>query len=270
MIYAKVSQNPQYKAQSLCLSKTIADTDRSPTSTESFWPQIQQYTLCNQCQNYDICGDCFIGDKISTTSDITHATCPNNPSWTCYLHPEISMFWVNEQTQIVIARQAEAEAIIEQEQREEAEATEAEAAAAAQRAAVEAERSRQRQLAASEAAARQRQADAAAKARTLAAQTPRVVRAPSPAPPQTTSRHLAPARPTQQRRKSSSGLGTALLGFGKAVLNAEVAANRNNGGFGGGGGGMVSNNNFVGGNGGGMDMSSFWSPINDAANDPIQ
>ncbi|KAL9091436.1 MAG: hypothetical protein Q9165_004822 [Trypethelium subeluteriae] len=86
-----------------------------------------------------------------------------------------------------------------------------------------------------------------------------------------TTRVRAPTSLPANRKRQSGGLGKMLfksaLNIGTAILKAEATVN-NAGGYGGGGGGAnfmpfdTSSNNF--------DMSSFWAPINSAAQDPIQ
>ena len=167
--------------------------------------------------------------------------------------------WLDEQIATAKAHKAEEEAEAERQQQ-----------------AVEAERKRKADEAARAAAAAQRTRLASTQGAQLKV-TPAPaskLRGLSPAPPRTSSSHLAPAPPKPaQRRKSSSGLGSALLSLGKVVLKAEVSAmnaanNANNGGFGGGGGGGFSN--FSSNDNSAMNMNSFWQPINDAASDPIQ
>ena len=210
---------------------------------------------CNQCKDFDICQSCIEKNDISTT----HAGCPESSEWTWYDHEDKSEAWVGEQIGIAKAHKAEQEAKAEREQQ-----------------AVEAERKRKADEAARAAAAPAPQRNRIISTqRTQLKVTPTPVskfRAPSPAPPRTSSSHLAPPpQKTAQRRKSSSGLGSALLGLGKALLTAEVSAMSaaNNSGSGGGGGGTV-NFSTNAGDSGAMNMNSFWQPINDAASAPIQ
>jgi len=156
----------------------------------------------------------------------------------------------------------------------------------------EAEAEQAREEAAAEAARKKQEEEAAAAARRRAAQasatqlnnrpatrttqflstptTPRIVRAPSPSPRPRVS--LAPPQTRQtQRRKSSSGLGSLFKGalqVTNALLNAENQALAAQAGS-----NVSYNTTFVdvnSGGGGSIDMSSFWAPINDAANAPIQ
>ena len=77
-------------------------------------------------------------------------------------------------------------------------------------------------------------------------------------------------RPSAQRNHSSSvSIGRSLvkgLGLVNTLLNA---ANGNYNGGGGGGGGS-GGQTFVPNNNPGMDSSTFWSPIQSAASDPVQ
>ncbi|MCJ1405541.1 hypothetical protein MMC11_008769 [Xylographa trunciseda] len=224
---------------------------------DSFWPDIQIYMQCNRCKDFDICQDCLSKGSFSTA----HASCPNPPGWTWYDHEKRDDAWLDEQIGIAKAHKAEEEA--EAERRRQAEAERKRKADAAARAAASAAPAPQRTRVAS---------TQGAQLKVTPAPLSRI-RAPSPAPPRTSSSRLAPApQKTAQRRKSSSGLGSALLSFGKAVLNAEVSSMNaaNNNGFGGGGGGGTVNFGSNAGDSGGMNMNSFWQPINDAASSPIQ
>ena len=95
--------------------------------------------------------------------------------------------------------------------------------------------------------------------------TPHVVNAPA-------ARVRAPVSTPVRHKRQSSGLGKMLfksaLSIGTSILKAEVRAN-NAGGFGGGGGGGADFMNFDTSSSN-FDMSSFWAPINSAAQDPIQ
>ncbi|MCJ1314964.1 hypothetical protein MMC15_000278 [Xylographa vitiligo] len=225
---------------------------------DTFWPDIQDYVQCNRCKDYDICQDCMNKHNFETT----HASCPNPPGWTWYDHEKRDEAWLDEQISIAKTHKAEAEAEVERrEQAEEAERKKKADAAA--------------RAAASTATVPQRKPVTSTQGVHLKVTPARasIIRAPSPAPPRTSSSRLAPApQKTAQRRKSSSGLGSALLSFGKAVLSAEVSSMNatNNSGFGGGGGGGTVNFGSNAGDSSGMNMNSFWQPINDAASSPIQ
>lgn len=219
---------------------------------DHFWPNANDYLQCDSCSDYDICQSCIEKGDFQAA----HPTCPKPPFMNYYEHNDQGPTWAQDQMAKAIAIKEEREAAALQETQaqeamalKEAQTREEAAALAATRAEnvrLQAELERRKASIAAAAAAR---------------------------PQPTHKSNLAPpSRPQAQRKKSSSGLGTALLGFGKAVLGAEVAMQRAQNG-GGGGGVVFANNNGGGmsdGGGGGMDMNSFWGPINDAANSPIQ
>ena len=184
---------------------------------------------CISCQDYDICQDCI--SKTSIT--VEHQGCPELPEM-IYFDPEPrGEEWIDEQVGLADAYIARQEA--EEEQR---------------RAEEQAERRAQRPSG----------------TRLLSAPRAQPLynnRVPSPSPARPAPSFLAPPAQTPvQKRKSSSSLGTALLKFGAAVVNAEMRqVSLGNGG----GGGYVDNSGS-----GAMDMSSFWAPIQSAASDPIQ
>lgn len=102
------------------------------------------------------------------------------------------------------------------------------------------------------------------------ASTSTTARSKSPA-----SQRLTVAKPAPARRKSSSSLGSFLKGalqVTNAVLQAEnrVLAAQNQAAWGGGGAGGNFALNVQAPSTPTFDMTSFWQPINDAAQDPIQ
>lgn len=230
--------------------------------TERFIPELQAHLRCLVCGDYDICGSGM--SKATETKDGTivgHA-CGKYPDY-IYLDPEqMPEEWTDRQAGLL---KGHVEALAEQEEREKAEA---------EAAALKAEEERKKE----EEAQRQSALLAARKPVPITSSTapPRLnipasvprQRAPSPSP--RPASRLAPPPQQPRQHKSSTQLGLSLLkgalAVKGAVLNAENAAN---GGFGGGGGVVV---NSFGSDGGavGMDMSSFWAPINAAASAPIQ
>lgn len=196
--------------------------------------------------DYDICQECINkeGEK-----SVGHA-CGDYPDYTYYDPVDMGEEWSDNQA--ATAKKFVAEAVEEARLEEEAEAKrQAEAT---------------RQAEANRQAAARRQAEAERQRQEHARAAKRKV---VPAPP-STSRLAPPAARPAARRHSSSGMSflKGALQITSAVLKAEnrVLANQNNfSGGGGGGGGFVDSS----GNGG-MDMSSFWAPINSAAGDPIQ
>jgi hypothetical protein len=202
---------------------------------------------CISCQDYDICQDCI--SKTSIT--VEHQGCPELPEM-IYFDPEPrGEEWIDEQVGLADAYIAQQEAEEERRRAEEQ----------AERRAQEKKQAEQRQR-------EQRNAAAQRPSGTRLLSAPRAQplynnRVPSPSPARPAPSFLAPPAQTPvQKRKSSSSLGTALLKFGAAVVNAEMRqVSLGNGG----GGGYVDNSGS-----GAMDMSSFWAPIQSAASDPIQ
>ncbi|KAI1322562.1 hypothetical protein F5Y16DRAFT_386240 [Xylariaceae sp. FL0255] len=201
---------------------------------EKILPQIQTHLRCRKCMDYDICQGCM--SKEGTT--VAHA-CGEFPEQMLLSPDEMEESWYN--AQLAKAQQF----VEEQEERMRQEAAVAEATS--RKAAADAEARRK-----AEASTAQRQA-AAARA------------APRHAPMQ---HRPAPARQQAARPKSS---GMAFLKGALQITNAVLKAeNRMINTANGGGGGGITFNDTSGSSGGGMDMSSFWAPINSAAQDPIQ